>query len=88
MAEDCPDGLDGFGGHRDYPEEGSGELMRWYTVRWTVLRPVRLAVRGLAWLVSRVPGTTNGEVTEMGLTPCERCMGHAVVSGIMSGQAN
>jgi len=56
--------------------------MRWYTVRWTALRPVRLAVRGLAWLVSRIPGTTNGEVAEMGLTPCERCMGHAVANDV------
>lgn len=42
------------------------------------MRPVRLTVRGLAWLISQIPGTTGGERAEMGLTPCTRCMGMSV----------
>ena len=47
----------------------------WFSWRWTLLRPVRLAVRGLAWLISQIPGTTNSERAEMSLIPCKRCMG-------------
>lgn len=49
-----------------------------YLFRWYALRPVRLLLRGGIWLVSRIPGTTNGEVADMGGIPCRRCVGHAV----------
>lgn len=51
----------------------------WYSWRWLLMRPVRLTIRGLAWLISQIPGTTNGERAEMSLVPCPRCVGHRVV---------
>ncbi len=55
-----------------------------YLIRYYALLPVRRIIRALAWLVARVPGTTNGERAEMGLTPCHRCMGHAIMPDVPS----
>jgi len=52
----------------------------WYLIRWHALWPVRQVVRGMAWLVAQVPGTTFGEIASMAPGPCDRCVGRAIQS--------
>ena len=52
--------------------------MNWFTLRYIGLRPLRLGIHFLLWLVSKAPGTTNMERAEMGMAPCRRCMGRSL----------
>lgn len=51
----------------------SGYLIRYYT-----LLPFRRLILLLVKIVSKVPGTTFGEIAEMSMGPCPRCVGRSV----------
>ena len=54
------------------------EHMNAYTIRYIVVLPFRRIVKAALWLISQIPGTTFGEVAEMSIGPCPRCVGRAI----------
>lgn len=52
-----------------------------YGARYVLLWPARQAVRVLGLALSKVPGTTYGEIAEMHDGPCSRCVGRALREG-------
>lgn len=52
--------------------------MNGYGMRYCLLWPLRQAVRLVGRIVSAIPGTTNGEYSEMHDGPCHRCVGRGL----------
>ena len=52
--------------------------MGWYRTRYALLFPLRMVVYVCVAFISKVPGTTFGEVASMSKGPCHRCVGRAL----------